>query len=168
MLKNAKTKKEKIYYISDYLDKFKATVYRQTMFAEFEYIIHSKYSNGEVLTKDVLCDEYYELNKKNFSPIVNVNDEIKYEWSRIPHFYTPFYVYKYATGFICATLIADKLLSGDKEFKDKYIKFLSSGGSDYPLSILNKLGINIEDEETINHAYNIFNEKIKDLQNLTK
>ncbi len=168
MLKNAKTKKEKIYYISDYLDKFKATVYRQTMFAEFEYIIHNKYSNGEALTKDVLCDEYYKLNKKNFYPVVNVNEEIKYEWARIPHFYTPFYVYKYATGFISASLIADKLLSGDEKFKEKYIKFLSSGGSDYPLNILKELGIDIEDEETLSHAYNIFKNKIKMLENLTK
>ena len=168
MLKNAKTKNEKIYYISDYLDKFKATVYRQTMFAEFEYNIHNKYSKGEVLTKDILCDEYYKLNKKNFYPAVNVNAEIKYEWARIPHFYTPFYVYKYATGFISASLIADKLLSGDKKFQEKYIKFLSSGGSDYPLNILKKLGINIEDEETLNHAYILFKEKIKMLENLTK
>lgn len=168
MLKNAKTKKEKIYYISDYLDKFKATVYRQTMFAEFEYIIHNKYSNGGVLTKDILCDEYYKLNKKNFSPVVNVNDEIKYEWARIPHFYTPFYVYKYATGFISATLIANKLLSKDEKFKEKYIKFLSSGGSDYPLNTLKKLGIDIEDEKTLNHAYDIFKEKIQELESLTK
>ncbi len=168
MFKNAKTKNEKIYYISDYLDKFKATVYRQTMFAEFEYIIHNKYSNGGLLTKDILCDEYYKLNKKNFYPVVNVNEEIKYEWARIPHFYTPYYVYKYATGFIAATLIADKLLNGDEKFKEKYIKFLSSGGSDYPLNILKKLGIDIENVETLNDAYKIFKEKIKELENLTK
>ena len=168
MLKNAKTKNEKIYYISDYLDKFKATVYRQTMFAEFEYIIHNKYSNGGLLTKDILCDEYYKLNKKNFYPVVKVNEEIKYEWARIPHFYTPYYVYKYATGFIAATLIADKLLNGDEKFKEKYIKFLSSGGSDYPINILNKLGIDIENIETLNNAYKIFKEKIKELENLTK
>ena len=168
MLKNAKTKKEKIYYISDYLDKFKATVYRQTMFAEFEYIIHDKYSRGEVLTKDLLCDEYYKLNKKNFAPVINVNEEIKYEWARIPHFYTPFYVYKYATGFICASLIADKLLNGDEKFKEKYIKFLSSGGSNYPLNILKELGIDIEDAETLQSVYEIFNKKVKMLKDLTK
>ena len=168
MLKNSKTKKEKIYYVSDYLDKFKATVYRQTMFAEFEYIIHDKYSRGEALTKDILCDEYYKLNKKNFAPVINVNEEIKYEWARIPHFYTPFYVYKYATGFICASLIADKLLNGDEKFKDKYIKFLSSGGADYPLNILKELGIDIEDENTLQGVYEIFNKKVKLLKELTK
>ena len=168
MLKNAKTKNEKIYYVSDYLDKFKATIYRQTMFAEFEYIIHDKYSRGEVLTKDVLCDEYYKLNKKNFSPVINVNEEIKYEWARIPHFYTPYYVYKYATGFICASLIADKLLNGNEKFKDKYIKFLSSGGSDYPLNILKELGIDIEDKDTLQSVYEIFNKKVKMLKDLTK
>ncbi len=168
LYKNANTNDEKIYYLSEFLDKFKATVFRQTMFAEFEYNMHEIYKNSGVLTKDMLCDEYYKLNKKNFEPIVNVNENIKYEWARIPHFYNSFYVYKYATGFISAVVIANKLLSGEEGFRERYIKFLSSGGSDYPLNILKELGINIEDEDTLNGAYKVFESKLNMLKKLTK
>ncbi len=160
LIKNAKTKDEKIYYLVEFLDKFKATVFRQVMFAEFEYTIHNMYENGEVLTKDVLCDTYYELNKKHFAPVVEVDEEIKYEWARIPHFYTPFYVYKYATGFTAALIIADKL-EKDPEFKINYINFLSSGSSAYPLNLLNKLGIDITKKETLNKAFELFNDKLE-------
>lgn len=130
------------------------------MFAEFEYIIHKKYEKGEAITKDLLCKTYYELNKKQFSGSVVVDKDIQYEWSKIPHFYTSFYVYKYATGFISALLIADKL-EKDKNFKDKYIEFLSSGCSDYPQELLSKLGIDLSDENTLNEAFQLFAEKVK-------
>ncbi len=166
LINNTNDKNEKIYYLVEFLDKFKATVYRQVMFCEFEKIIHEKYENNEVLTMELLCDTYLKLNKKHFSPTVVVDDDIKYEWARIPHFYTSFYVYKYATGFISALLIADKLINDNDNFKDKYIEFLSSGGSDYPLNLLKKLGIDIENEETLNRAFDIFNEKLKYLESL--
>ncbi len=159
LIENADNKDEKIYHLVDFLDKFKATVYRQVMFAEFEYIIHDKYEHGEVLTKDLLCETYYELNKKQFSPVIEVDEDIQYEWARIPHFYTPFYVYKYATGFISALVIADRLVN-EEGFKDKYIKFLSSGSSNYPLDLLLELGIDITDEKVLNKAFELFKEKV--------
>ncbi len=166
LINNTNDKDEKIYYLIEFLDKFKATVYRQVMFAEFENIIHEKYENNEALTMELLCNTYLELNKKHFSPVVKVDDDIKYEWARIPHFYNSFYVYKYATGFISALLIADKLLNDNDNFKDKYIEFLSSGGSDYPLDLLKKLGIDITSEDVLNKAFDIFNEKLKYLESL--
>lgn len=160
LIKNSKNKDEIIYYLVEFLDKFKGTVYRQTMFAEFEDIIHKKYENNEVITKDLLCNTYYNLNKKYFGSSVVVDKDIKYEWSKIPHFYSSFYVYKYATGFISALLIADKL-ENDKTFKDKYIEFLSSGCSDYPQELLNKLGIDLSNEEVLDRAFQLFNDKVK-------
>ena len=167
LLNNTKDKDEKIYYLVEFLDKFKATVFRQVMFAEFESIIHEKYENNESLTMELLCDEYLKLNKKHFSPVVKVDEDIKYEWARIPHFYTSFYVYKYATGFISALLIVDKLLH-DNNFKDKYIEFLSSGNIDYPLNLLKKLDIDLKDEKVLNRAFEIFNEKLDMLKKLEK
>ena len=123
---NTNNKDEKEYYLIEFLDRFKATVYRQVMFAEFEDIVHKKYESGESLTKDMLCNIYYDLNKKHFEGPVVVDEDIKYEWARVPHFYTSFYVYKYATGFISALIIVDNLLN-KKDFKDKYIKFLVVG-----------------------------------------
>ncbi len=167
LIDKADNKDEKIYHLVDFLDKFKATVYRQVMFAEFEDIIHEKYENGEVLTKDLLCDTYLELNKKHFAPVIEVDEDIQFEWARIPHFYTPFYVYKYATGFISALIIADKLVN-EKDFKDKYIKFLSSGSSKYPLDLLNDLGIDITDTKVLNRAFELFNEKVILLDKIEK
>lgn len=160
LIKNSTNKDEIIYYLVEFLDKFKGTVYRQTMFAEFEYIIHKKYENGEAITKDLLCKTYYDLNKKEFGGAVVVDKDIQYEWSKIPHFYSSFYVYKYATGFISALLIANKLET-DKNFKDKYIEFLSSGCSDYPQELLYKLGIDLTNENTLEKAFQLFNEKVK-------
>ena len=163
MTKNSISIDEKIYYIVEYLDKFKATVFRQTMFAEFENIVHNKYENGESLTKDSICNIYLDLYKKQFGNSLVIDDEIKYEWSRISHFYSSFYVYKYATGFISAMIIASKLLNEEKGFKEKYIKFLSSGGSNYPLEILKELGIDINDEKVIDNAFKLFDEKVNEL-----
>ena len=165
LINNSKSKEEKNYYLVEFLDKFKATVYRQVMFANFESLIHEKFESGEALTMELLCEEYLKLNKKHYSPIVKVDDTIKYEWARIPHFYDSFYVYKYATGFICALIIAHNLLT-DKDYKDKYIKFLSSGGSKYPLDLLNEIGIDLTDEKTLDSAFILFNEKLNMLKSL--
>ena len=165
LINNSTKNEEKEYYLVEFLDKFKATVYRQVMFAEFEKEVHETYENGDVLTKDLLCDIYYELNKKQFSPAVKVDETIRYEWARIPHFYDSFYVYKYATGFISALIIADKLLN-EKDFKDKYIKFLSSGSIKFPLDLLKDIGIDLADKDTLNRAFEIFNDKINQLKEL--
>ena len=149
------------------MDKFKATVYRQVMFAEFESTIHEMYENGTSLTMELLCNEYLKLNKKQFSPVVKVDDTIKYEWARIPHFYDSFYVYKYATGFISALIIADRLLH-DSSFKDKYINFLSSGNTKFPLDLLKDIDIDLTDENVLNRAFEIFGEKVKELEELER
>lgn len=158
----------KIKYLSELLEKIRATVYRQVMFSEFEKECYDKYSKNIALTKDELCNSYYDLNKKYFGKNIIIDEEIKYEWSRITHFYTPFYVYKYSTGFICALIIAKKLLDNEENFKEKYIDFLSSGSNDYPLEIIKKLGIDLEKEETLEIAFNYFKEKINELKELTE
>ncbi len=164
LISNTSDIDEKIYYLNEFIDKFKGTVFRQVMFATFEKEIHEKYENNEAITPSVLCDEYYKLNQLYFSPSVIVDDDIKYEWARIPHFYSSFYVYKYATGFISALVIASKLINNESGFRDKYIKFLSSGGSDYPLDILKELGIDLNDYNTINGAFDILKNKVDLLQ----
>ena len=165
LLNSTNDKDEKIFYLIEFLDKFKATVFRQVMFSEFESTVHRMYEEGKPLNVDVLNDLYLDLNKKQFSPSVKVDDDIKYEWARIPHFYTSFYVYKYATGFISALIIADKLLHEDN-FKDKYIKFLSSGHSKSPLALLKELGIDLEDKDTLKRAFDIFKDKLNLLKSL--
>lgn len=157
---------EKLIYICEFLEKARATIYRQVMFSEFESICYDKYDNNIPLTKDELCNTYYELNKKYFGKSAISDEEIKYEWARIPHFYTPFYVYKYATGFTCALIIASKLLKGEEGFKEKYIEFLSSGCSDYPLEIIKKLGIDLENINTLQSAFDYFNEKTNEFKKL--
>ena len=163
MLSNTKDKKELTKYVFELLESIRTTIFRQTMFAEFERDIYDKYNNGVSITADELNNTYYDLNKKYFGENIIIDEEIKYEWARIPHFYTPFYVYKYATGLIVSLIISDKLVK-EESFKDKYIKFLSSGGSDYPLNILKKLGIDITKKETLENAFKIFEEYLNILE----
>ena len=138
LLKNAKTKEEKILYISKFLDKVRSTIFRQTMFAEFESIMHDKYQNSVPLTESEFSNTYYELNKVYYGDNVISDPEIANEWSRIPHFYTSFYVYKYATGLCAALIIANDILNDKPNARENYMKFLSSGCCDYPLEILKK------------------------------
>ena len=138
---NAKSKKEKIYLLDKYISMFRTTIFRQTMFAEFEHFAHVKAENNEPLSKEVLVKEYERLNKVYHGSAVKPCKEINYEWLRIPHFYRAYYVYKYATGLTSAICIASRILKG--EDVDKYITFLSSGGSDYPHEILKKINIDL-------------------------
>lgn len=166
LYKNSKTKNEKMYYVINLLEKIRTTIYRQTMFAEFELLAHDKEKNNIPLTVNELCDSYYELNKKYFGKNVVVDEIIKYEWARIPHFYSPFYVYKYATGMAYALIIVNKLLNDDGCFKEKYIKFLSSGSRDYSKNLLKELSIDIEDKAIIDDALKIFKDKLNELKRL--
>ena len=159
-IKNAKDDEEKLLYITSFLDKFRATVYRQVMFGEFEMIMHDKEQEGEVITTDVLANTYYDLNKLYYGDKVVSDELIKYEWSRIPHFYTPFYVYKYATGFCAALAIASDILNGVKGAQENYLEFLRSGSSDYPLNILKKCGVDMTMSEPIEKGIKMFEEKI--------
>ena len=166
LYKNAKTKEEKVYYLTDFLDKIRTTIYRQTQFAEFEMLAHDKYEKGIPLTEKELSNTYYELNKMYYGDSIIHDDLIRYEWLRIPHFYTPFYVYKYASGLSCALAIASDILSGKKGAKERYLEFLSSGSSDYPLNILKKVGIDMTSKEPIKKALKMFEEKLEELKKI--
>ena len=168
LYKNAKTKEDKIFYLTDFLESVRTTIYRQTMFAEFEMLMHEKEQNGIPITEEELSDTYYNLNKLYYGDNVVSDDNIRYEWSRIPHFYTPFYVYKYATGLSAALSIASRILKGDTETRDNYLVFLSSGGNDYPLNILKKVGVDMETPKPIEEALSLFEEKQKILKKLIK
>lgn len=165
---HAESKEEKAYYLNNLLENFRTTLIRQTMFAEFELMIHDLEANGGVLTDELLCNTYLELNKKYFTDEAISDDLIKFEWARIPHFYTSFYVYKYATGISVASRIVSDILSGKEGALDNYMKFLASGGSDYPLEILKKVDIDIENDDTIDKALDMFRETLKEFKEITK
>lgn len=163
MLNNTNDKEEKKNIINELLDDIKNTIYRQTMFAEFELDVHNRCFNGETLSAEKLNNIYYDLVKKYHGNIV-VDEDIKYEWSRIPHFYTPFYVYQYATGLSIALLISTKISEGDEEMLNKYLTFLKSGSNDYPTKLVEKMGINIK--VAVNSALSTFDKLIEEYRNL--
>lgn len=166
MLNKSNDDNEKLFIIDSILELFRTTIFRQTMFAEFERDMHALKENGEILTQEVLSNNYYELNKKYFGSDVVVDDLIKYEWMRIPHFYYNFYVYKYVIGLSCATYIAQKIIKGDKEYVETYKKFLSAGGSDYPANELLIAGIDITQPDVINSAIDFFDEMINEFKKI--
>lgn len=168
LLKNSKDKEEKLYILNHMMELYKGTIYRQVMFAEFERDMHKAKENGEVLTNEYLSNKYYELNKKYFGPNVVIDDLIKYEWERIPHFYYNFYVYKYAIGLSCASYIVTNILDGKENALENYIKFLSSGGSDYPANELKIAGIDITKPDVILSAIKMFDETIDEFKKLYK
>ena len=164
LLKNQTSKENKLYILNHLMELFKSTLYRQTMFAEFEKMMHEKREQGEILTSKYISDNYYELVKKYFGENVVVDDLIRYEWERIPHFYYDFYVYKYATGLSAACYIVNNILSGKENAIDDYIKFLSSGGSDYPIEELKIAGIDMNDKSVIESAIKMFEETINEFK----
>jgi oligoendopeptidase F len=160
LLNNAAGRDEKLYLLNYDLEGYRGTVFRQVMFAEFERIIHRKIDNGEALTPDVLCEEYYNLNKKYYGPEMTLDDNIAMEWSRIPHFYYNFYVYKYAIGFCAAKVLAQPIIEGDQEALGRYLSFLESGGSDYPLELLKKAGVDMSSREPVEKCMQSFKESL--------
>ena len=166
MLKNSKNKEEKLAVINHILDLYKATLYRQTMFAEFEKETHKLREKGEVLTSDLLSNTYYNLVKKYFGPNVLCDDLIKYEWARIPHFYYNFYVYKYATGISAASYIVDGILNNKEGALENYIKFLKLGGSMYPLDELKIAGVNLNSKSVILSAIKTFEKYLKEFKDI--
>ena len=168
MLKNSKNKDEKLAIINHILDLYKATLYRQTMFAEFEKETHKLREKGEVLTSELLSNTYYNLVKKYFGPNVLCDDLIRYEWARIPHFYYNFYVYKYATGISAASYIVDGILNNKEGALENYINFLKTGGSMYPLDELKIAGVNLNSKSVVLSAIKTFEKylkKFKDIYN---
>lgn len=166
-LKRSNSKNEKLYLLNKLFDEVKGTIFRQTMFAEFEEHVHSSYEKAEALTKDGLCEYYYNLNKKYFGSVKLIK-EIQYEWARIPHFFTAFYVYKYATGMICAITFVNKILEKGEEAVRDYYKFLTAGASDTPINILKKANCNLEDEKTFDECFAYLKNLIKEWKKLTK
>lgn len=166
LLKTSTDKKEKMYVLNRMMELFKGTIFRQAMFAEFERDMHVLKEQGEILTNELLCNEYYKLNQKYFGPNVVVDDLIKYEWERIPHFYYDFYVYKYCIGLSCASYIVTNILEGKENALENYIKFLSSGGSDYPANELKIAGIDITKPDVIESAIKMFDETIDEFKKL--
>lgn len=177
LIDNAKNKKEKIYWVNKYIDAFRATVFRQTMFAEFELLTHTYVEKGGQLTAEWLNKKYDELNKLYYGPNVKEDEFIRYEWSRIPHFYRPFYVYQYATGYSAANAIAKSIVGTSSEFsndngnygvraKDDYIEFLKSGNSNYPIDLLKIAGVDMNSKNSIERAMEVFDIMVDELDSL--
>ncbi len=166
LLKNTENKDLKKYLCSYYMDMIRTTLFRQTMLAEFEYIAHDAAEKGVPLTKDFLNSKYLELNKVYYGDGIVSDDEIAYEWARIPHFYTSFYVYKYATGIISAISIAEGIYNeGDKAVED-YFKFLSSGGSDSPVELLKLAGVDLTKKDAFEAAMKSFEETLEEFERI--
>ncbi len=166
LLKNAKDKKEKMYLLNLYIEEFRTTLFRQTMFAEFEQITHAAVEKGEVLTAEWLSEEYGKLNRKYFGDAVVSDPQISMEWARIPHFYNAFYVYKYATGYSAATAISQKILEEGEQARENYIRFLKSGDSDYPVELLKIAGVDMSRPEPIRQAMEAFKNLVEQLEEL--
>ncbi|MEM5016652.1 oligoendopeptidase F [Metabacillus indicus] len=166
LLKTIDDKKKQLYLLNHYLEGFRGTVFRQTMFAEYEHAIHKKAQDGEPLTPDLLTELYYDLNKKYFGEHLTVDEEIGLEWARIPHFYYNYYVYQYATGFSAATALSKQILEEGEPAVKRYIEFLKSGSSDYPIEVLKKAGVDMTSKEPIEEALKVFEEKLNEMEQL--
>lgn len=168
MMEEAETKEEKQYYLNHFLEHFRTTVFRQTMFAEFEKVLHEQVEKGEALTPDWLEAEYRRLVEAYYGPGVVVDEEIVAEWSRIPHFYYNFYVYKYATGFCAASALVRLFRKEGDSAVARYLEFLRSGGSDYPLAILKRAGIDLSEPQPITEALAVFSELLAEFTALSE
>ena len=166
LLKNSNSKEEKLNILNRLLELFKGTIYRQTMFAEFEKNMYDYRENGNVITSEVLCNEYYKLNKLYFGEKVVVDDLIRYEWERVPHFYYNFYVYKYAIGLSAACYIVENIINGKENAVENYKSFLKSGGSMYPIDELKLAGVDVSKKEVVESAVRMFKETIEQFKSL--
>ncbi len=166
MLENAESREEKLYLLNYFLEGFRGTVYRQTMFAEFEKMIHENVEAGASLTSQAMKKMYRNLNQKYFGESLVIDDQLDYEWARIPHFYYNFYVYKYATGYSAAAALAEKIQTEGAAAAADYLEFLKAGGSDYPLNILKQAGVDMEKSDAIENAAAKFKKYLKQLQEL--
>ena len=166
MLKNSTSKEEKLVILNQLLELFKGTIYRQVMFSEFEKYAYDLVENDDVITSDKLCDKYYKLNKLYFGDNVVVDDLIRYEWEKVPHFYYNFYVYKYATGISAACKIVDGILNNEKDALDNYLNMLKSGSRQNPLDTLKIAGVDMTDKEVYESAIKMFDETIEEFKTL--
>lgn len=166
LLKTSNNKEEKLFILDKLMNLFKATIYRQTMFAEFEQAIYQDAENDIPLTADYLSEKYYELNKKYFGSDVTIDEEIQYEWAKIPHFYYNFYVYQYATGLSAACHIANDILSGKENAVENYKSFLKCGSKKNPIDSLKLAGVDLTKKEVVESAINMFNDTIDEFKKL--
>lgn len=167
LLKTIDDEQKRLYLLNHFLEGFRGTVFRQTMFAEYEHLIHKKAQENEALTADLLTKEYYELNKKYFGEEdIEIDEEIGLEWSRIPHFYYNYYVYQYATGYSAATALSKQILTEGQPAVDRYLDFLKSGSSDYPIEVLKKAGVDMTSSKPIEEACKVFEEKLNEMEAL--
>ncbi len=161
-------KKERAYLINHFLEQFKGTLYRQTMFAEFELNIGKMIGEGKTLTADALCAEYKRLNEMYFGPDMVVDDRIALEWARIPHFYYNYYVFQYATGYSAAIALSRKILNEGQSAVDKYIRFLSGGGSKAPIDLLKDAGVDMTGPQPVEQALQLFGELLDEMEALVE
>jgi oligoendopeptidase F len=166
MLKKFDDPKIKAYLINHYLDGFKGTVFRQTQFAQFEHLIHDAQQNGTALTADFLTKNYFELNKKYYGEQMTYNEEIGFEWARIPHFYYNYYVYQYATGFSAASALSAKILNEGPMAIEAYLNYLKSGSSDVPIEVLKKAGVDMTSNQATKDALVVFEDRLKQLEEI--
>ncbi|OFI05558.1 oligoendopeptidase F, plasmid [Clostridium acetireducens DSM 10703] len=166
LIEKEQDKNKKLFLINQQLEQIRTTVFRQVMFAEFEKIIHEKIETGNALTSSDLCGIWHDLNIKYFGPDMVIDEEIDIEWARIPHFYWDFYVYQYATGYAAANSFAENILTEGKTAAENYKNFLKSGGSDYPINLLKKAGVDMTTPKPLEDTINRFNELLDMLENI--
>lgn len=166
LLKTVTDKGKKMYLVNHCLEQFRGTVYRQTMFAEFEKMIHAKVEAGEALTPEGLREIYHNLNVDYYGPDMVVDEDIDIEWARIPHFYSNFYVYKYATGFSAATSLTQQILKEGEPAVERYLTFLKSGGSGYPIELLKKAGVDMGSPQAIQQGLGVFRSLLDQMEAL--
>ena len=154
--------------LNHFLDGFRGTVFRQTQFAEFEHAIHKADQEGQVLTSEFLNELYADLNEKYYGLKKEDNPQIQYEWARIPHFDYDYYVFQYSTGFSAASALAEKIVHGSQEDKDKYLDYLKAGNSDYPLNVIKKAGVDMEKEDYLNAAFAVFERRLDEFEALVE
>lgn len=166
LLKTLDDDKKRLYILNHYLEGFRGTVFRQTMFAEFEHDIHVRAARGEALTAESLTNVYYDLNKKYFGDGMTVDEEIGLEWARIPHFYYNYYVYQYATGFSAASALSKQIIEEGTPAVERYLTFLKAGSSDYPIEVLKKAGVDMTSAKPVEDACRVFEEKLNEMEKL--
>lgn len=166
LLNNLTDEKERLYILNYFLEGFRATVFRQTMFAEFEHDIHVRAQNGEALTAEKLTEIYYDLNKKYFGTDIVIDEEIGLEWARIPHFYMNYYVYQYATGYSAATSLSNQILTEGEPAVKRYKNYLKAGSSDYPIEVLKQAGVDMTSKQPIIDALQVFEKRLTEMEDI--
>jgi oligoendopeptidase F len=166
LLKTYKDADIQIYVLNQYLDGFKGTVFRQTQFAEFEDWMHKQDAQGVALTAEVLSDFYGDLNQRFYGPELEKDDDIKYEWARIPHFYYNYYVYQYATGESAATTLAQGIIDDPEKNVPLYLNYLKAGNSDYPIEIMKKAGVDMSQTGYLDQAFSVFEQRLQQFEDL--